>query len=353
MTAAKEYRIRRSLLALLAAIGAFALLGAPAKAQQNFYQGKTVKLIVGSGEASGVDVLARIVARHLPDHIPGKPTVIAVNMPQPESIAAANHIYNVAEKDGLTIGSGSAGLFSRAISQPNIRFDLAKFTWLANLYNATVIFWMRTDFPCQTLEALKTCKQQLKFGATARGSTGFGLVPELLKDAFGLNVDIIYGYKDNGINLAVEQNEIQASGGDLIGFMSGRPLQMMKEGKVKILVQVAGHKAPELAPYNVPWVMDVIPDDRKNLFAMVNPIIDMARPYYAPPGIPANRTKLLRAGFAGLVKDKAFNDEVEKVAHIHAAFLAGDEMMPAIHAMLDQPPAVKNKVIGLLKGDSK
>ncbi|HTI87997.1 MAG TPA: hypothetical protein VL966_15435 [Alphaproteobacteria bacterium] len=322
---------------------------AQAQPAADFYKGKTLRLIVGSGEASGVDVLGRIVGRHLADFIPGKPTVIVNNMAQPESIAAANHVYNVAEKDGLTIGAGSAGLFSRAISQPNIRFDLDKMTWIANLYNATVIFWMRTDFPCQTIEALKSCKQPLKFGATARGSTGYGLVPELIKDAFGLNVDIIYGYKDSAINLAIEQNEIQASGGDLIGFMSGRPLQFMNEGKVKILLQVAGRKSPELEQYHVPWVMDVIPPERKDLFAMVNPIIDMARPYYAPPGIPADRAKALRDAFAKMAKDKGFNEEVTRVARIHATHLGGEQMTPAIHAMLNQPPEVKNKVIGLLR----
>jgi tripartite-type tricarboxylate transporter receptor subunit TctC len=340
--------VRRVTRAALVALGILAPAAAYAQPAGNFFQGKTLRLVVGSGEASGVDILGRVVARHLGKHITGKPSIVVLNMPQPESIAAANHVYNIAEKDGLTIGAGSAGLFSRAISQPNIRFDLNKFTWLANLYNATVIFWMRTDFPCQTLEALKTCKQPLKFGATARGSTGYGLVPELLKDAFGLNVDIIYGYRDSAINLALEQNEVQASGGDLIGFMGGRGLQMMQEGKVKILVQVAGRKSAELEPYHVDWVMDVIPPERKNLFAMVNPIIDMARPYYAPPGVPAERATQLRDAFTKLAKDAEFTEEVRQIAKIRPAFLPGAEMVPAIQAMLDQPPEVKDKVIGLL-----
>jgi tripartite-type tricarboxylate transporter receptor subunit TctC len=344
------HTVRRILAASTAVLGlALGLTPGAHAAAQDFYKGKTLKLIVGSGEGSGVDVLARIVTRHLGDHIPGNPSVIAVNMPQPQAIAAANHIYNIAEKDGLTIGTASSGLFSRAISQPNIRFDLDKLTWLANLYNATVVFWMRTDFPCQTIEALKTCKQQMKFGATARGSTGYGLVPELLKAAFGLNVDILYGYRERQIDLAIEQNEIQASGGDLIGFMSGRGLQLMKEGKAKILVQVAGRKAPELAQYHVPWVMDVIPADKKNLFKMVNPMIDIARPYFGPPGVPADRVKILRAAFGALVKDKAFNDEVYKIAKIHAAYLPGADMEPAIKEMLNQPPEVKKTVIGLLR----
>lgn len=316
----------------------------------DFYRGKTVKLIIGSGEASGVDILGRVAARHLPKHIPGRPVIVSQNMPAPESIAAANHVYNIAEPDGLTIGAGSSGLFSRAISQPNIRFDLTRFTWVANIYNATVIFWMRTDFPCQTFEAMRTCPQPIKFGATARGSTGYGLVPELLKDALGLNMDIIYGYRNADVDLAVERNEVQASGGDLIGFMGSRPRQLMEEGKAKILLQVSGRKNPGLEKYNVAWSMDVVPDSHKPLFRMLNPILDLARPYFAPPNVPAERARILRDAFGKLVEDQEFRADMKKVAGITPSYVPGEEMAAAIKEMLDQPADVKEKVIRLLQG---
>lgn len=321
-----------------------------AASADDFYKGKTIKLIIGSGEASGVDILGRVAARHLPKHIAGRPVVVSQNMPAPESIAAANHIFNIAEPDGLTIGAGSSGLFSRAISQPNIRFDLTKFTWIANIYNATVIFWMRTDFPCQTFEELRNCPQPLKFGATARGSTGYGLVPELLKDSLGLKMDIIYGYRNADVDLAVERNEVQASGGDLIGFMGSRPRQLMEEGKAKILLQVSGRKNPELEKYNVAWSMDVVPDSHKPLFKMLNPILDLARPYFAPPNVPPDRAKILREAFAKLVEDQEFRGDMKKVAGITPSFVHGDEMAASIREMLDQPPDVKDKVIRLLQG---
>lgn len=343
-----------AILALAFAAGATDAAFNTASAQQSvadFYKGKNFRVIVGSSEASGVDILARVAARHLPKYLEGKPTIIVQNMAQPESIAAANHIYNVAEKDGLTIGAGSSGLFSRAISQPNIRFDLDKFTWIANLYTATVIYWMRTDFPCQTIEEIAKCPQPIKFGATAKGSTGFGLVPELLKDAFKMNMDIIYGYRNNDIELAIERNEVHASGGDLIGFLGGRGKQMLDQGKVKILLQVSGTKAPALEPYNVPWVMDVIPEAQRPLFTMVNPILDLARSYFAPPGIPADRAKMLRDAFAKTATDPDFIAETNKVASIQPILTRGEDMQRAVAAMLDQPPEVKNKIIGLLKVD--
>jgi tripartite-type tricarboxylate transporter receptor subunit TctC len=326
------------------------MLGLSAEARaDDFYRGKTIRLIVGSAEASGVDILARVAARHLGNHIPGKPTIVAQNMAAPESIAAANYVYNIAEPDGLTIGAGSSGLFSRAISQPNVRFDLDKLTWIANIYSATVVFWLRTDFPCQTFEAISRCDQPLKFGATARGSTGFGLVPELLRDAFKLNMDMIYGYRN--AELAVERGEVHASGGDLIGFMGGRPRQLMEEGKVKILVQVAGRRDAELDRLKVPWSMDVIPAQHKKLFVMVNPILDLARPYFAPPKTPADRTKILQTAFARMANDENFRADVKRVARIEPSLVPGPEMDAAIREMLSQPEDVKKRVVDLLRGN--
>jgi hypothetical protein len=118
-------------------------------------------------------------------------------------------------------------------------------------------------------------------------------------------------------------------------------------------VQVAGNKAPALEPYNVPWVMDVLPAERKNLFQMLNPILDLARPYYAPPGIPEERTAALRDAFAKLANDADFKAEVKKVASIETTLVRGEDMQKAIQNMLDQPPEVKNKIIGLLTGGKK
>jgi len=339
--------VKRALAWTLSAAAVFGL-SAGAKAD-DFYQGKIIRLIVGSGEASGVDILARVAARHLSSHVPGRPTIVVQNMAAPESIAAANYVYNVAEPDGLTIGAGSSGLFSRAISQPNVRFELNKLTWIANIYSATVVFWMRTDFPCQTFETISRCPQPLKFGATARGSTGYGLVPELLKDAFKLNMDIIYGYRN--AELAVERGEVHASGGDLIGFMGGRPRQLLEEGKVKVLLQVAGRRDADLDKLNVPWSMDVIPEAHKKLFVMVNPILDLARPYFAPPNVPTDRARILQTAFARMANDPDFRAEVKRVARIDPSLVPGPEMDAAIGQMLSQPDEVKNRIIDLLRGN--
>jgi tripartite-type tricarboxylate transporter receptor subunit TctC len=343
----------RLLPAAFIAIGVSGASGPTRADVGDFYKGKTIQLIVASGEGGGVDFLGRAVARYLTKHVAGKPKIIVRNIPQPSAIGGASFVYNVAKPNGLTIGAASAGLFSRAVTRPNIKFKLDKFTWLGNLYSATVIFWMRTDFPCQTLEALKTCPQRLKFGGTSRGSTGYGLVPALMKEALGLNMDMIIGYKNTAIVLALEQNEVQASGGDLIGFFGGRPNEMMKKGKVRILAQVAGRKSPVLAPYNVPWIMDIIPAAYKPLFEMVNPWIDMARPYFAPPGVPADRARHLQNAFRKLAKDKAFLGEVKKVARIDVSLVPGDQMAEAIKKMLNLLPEVKERITNIVRKKKK
>jgi tripartite-type tricarboxylate transporter receptor subunit TctC len=329
------------------------LAAATPSAAAEYYEGKTLRLIAATGAGGGVDILARVVARHLKKHIPGNPLIIVQNIPRPTAVGGANYVYNVAKPDGFTIGAASAGLFSRSLSHPGVKFDLNKFTWLANLYHATVVFWMRTDFPCQTFETLKTCSKPLQFGATSRGSTGYGLVPELIRESLGLNMKMTYGYTSREIPAVVERGEIDASGGDLIGFFGGPPNDMMKAGKVRILVQVAARKSPELERHNVPWIMDIITPEYKKLFSMINPIIDLARPYFAPPGIPEESRKILLESFRRLGEDAEFRAAMKRAARTEIDLTLGQDVVRAMNQMLDQPPEIKEKVISLLKGKRK
>lgn len=328
-------------------------LSAAASSAAPYYEGKTIRLISATAAGGGVDILARLVARHITKHIPGNPLIIIQNIPRPTAVGGANYVYNIAKRDGLTFGAASAGLFSRSLSgsHPGVHFDLQKFTWLANMHNATVIFWMRTDFPCQTLEALKRCPKPLQFGATSRGSTGYGLVPELIKEALGLNMEIIYGYLSRDIPGAVERGEIDASGGSVQGFFGGPSREMMKKGQVRILFQVGARKSPVLESYDVPWVMDLLEPKYTKLFTMINPIIDLARPYFAPPAIPENTKQILQEAFRRLAKDADFRAEVKRATRTEPNVMVGVEVVEAMQQMFDQPPEVKDRVMDLLKGN--
>jgi hypothetical protein len=125
----------------------------------------------------------------------------------------------------------------------------------------------------------------------------------------------------------------------------------LREGKIKILLQVAGRKAPELESYSVPWAMDLIPDDQKGVFQMLNPILDLARPYFAPPDTPADRVQILRNGFEKLMDDTDFRSEVARVARIEPTLTPGAEMEGQIRLMLNQPADVRARVVQLLRGE--
>src|SRR5437764_4920598 len=137
-----------------------ALLGAPAiapimaAAQPNF-AGKTLTIIVGYKPGGGYDATARMLARHLPQHIPGKPTVIVQNMPGGNSIIAANHIYNVAKPDGLTIGTFNRNLpIAQLTRLAGVKFDITKFQWIGSAANESTILAIRSDLPYKSFQEL-------------------------------------------------------------------------------------------------------------------------------------------------------------------------------------------------------
>ena len=111
---------RLFLAAALATAAAF-----PLTAQAQYYAGKTITIVVGYKPGGGYDRTARMLARHLPDHIPGKPSIIVQNMPGANSLIAANHVYNVAKPDGLTIGTFNRNLpIAQLLKVDGVKFDM-------------------------------------------------------------------------------------------------------------------------------------------------------------------------------------------------------------------------------------
>src|SRR5690349_7376137 len=194
---------------------AAALLPLAAAAQPNF-AGKTVTIIVGYKPGGGYDATARLLARHLPDHIPGKPTVIVQNMPGGNSIIAANHMYNVAKPDGLTIGTFNRNLpIAQLTKVQGVKFDMLKFAWIGSAASETTILAILTDLPYKTPQDLKNAPQPVVIGSTGPGANTYDF-PLLLKDLLGWNLKIVSGYSSSAdIMLAVERKEADGRAGSL------------------------------------------------------------------------------------------------------------------------------------------
>src|SRR5919205_2152634 len=223
---------------------AAALLPLAAAAQPNF-SGKTITILVGYKPGGGYDATARLLARHLPNHLPGKPTVIVQNMPGGNSIIGANHMYNVAKPDGLTIGTFNRNLpIAQLTKVQGVKYDITKFQWIGSAANETTILAIRTDLPYKNFDELRKAKQPIVIGSTGPGANTHDF-PLLLKELLGVNIKLVSGYSSSAdIMLAVERKEVDGRAGS---YTSLRPF--VERNLVKPIIRA---RSVEKAVENLP-----------------------------------------------------------------------------------------------------
>lgn len=312
------------------AIGLFALTTvlpqqAGAQSAADFYRGKAVNLIVGYSPGGGYDTYTRILARHLGKHIPGSPTVVVQNMPGAGSLKLANYLYNIAPKDGTTIGIFSRGMaMEPLIGGANTQFDSTKFTWLSSGTNETSVFVAWHTSPVKTWNDLMT--KTFTVGGEGSGSDP-DIYALLLKNAFGAKLKLITGYPGTAeIAIALERGEV-----DTRASWSWTSLKTLKpdwlaQKKVNLPVQLSLTKGSDLP--DVPLISEFAANDRqRQMLRLILSRQEMARPYAAPPDLPDDRKTALRKAF-----DNAWSDP-ELLAEMAAR---GQEVNPVSGAALDR-----------------
>jgi tripartite-type tricarboxylate transporter receptor subunit TctC len=305
------------------------LLPLAAPAQPNF-AGKTITIIVGYKPGGGYDATARLLARHLPDHVPGKPTVIVQNMPGGNSIIAANHMYNVAKPDGLTIGTFNRNLpIAQLTKVQGVKYDMLKFAWIGSAANETTILAIRNDLPYKTFEDLRKAKEPVVIGSTGPGANTYDF-PLLLKDLVGLNFKIVSGYSSSAdIMLAVERKEADGRAGSLSSL---RPF--IDRGLVHPVIRA---RSTEPGLEKLPVDESFAPNPRaKAIMALRSAPEQVARPYVMPPSTPADIVKVMRKAFADVIADPAAQAEAKK-AKMDFDFTDGDEALKIMKEVLNQP----------------
>jgi tripartite-type tricarboxylate transporter receptor subunit TctC len=299
---------RRGLLALFA----LGLWGGPAPAQSpaDFYKGQTVTLILSSAPGGGYDAVARTLAQHLPKHIPGNPTVVVKNMAGAGGIVAANFLYNVAPKDGLTIGGLQNNVpFEPLYGTKEANFDPTKFIWLGTPSFETAILTVWHTAPADTWQQAKTT--ELTMGSSGNNSTP-SFYGRLLNEVLGLKLKIIVGYESQThAFLAMEREELHGYPSVFYNSLVATKPTWLPEKKVKLLVQMGMEKDPNIP--DVPFIFDLVtkPEDKALVEAAVAPL-SAGRPYLMPPGVPADRVSAMRKAFAETFKDPEFLAEAEK-----------------------------------------
>src|SRR3954447_21029199 len=286
-----------------------AILAAPAVAHADeFYRGKTIRLILPSDVGGGYDLYGRTFAPYLKKHIPGDPTVVVQNMPGGGGLLSVNWLYNVAPKDGLFVGLMQRGTpFYPYFGDKNAHFVPTEFNWLGSFAAeaGSVTVWNTSK--ARTIE--DAFKNTVLMGGS--GPNDSETYSHLMNNTIGTKFRVVSGYRANSaVLLAMEREEVEGVIGSWSSIKSGRP-NWVRDNQMRVLLQVARTRQADVP--DVPLVMDYVKTDESR--AMWNVILSMAqvgRPVGAPPGIPAELPKMLRDAFSATVKDPAFIAEMER-----------------------------------------
>jgi tripartite-type tricarboxylate transporter receptor subunit TctC len=286
-------------------------------AQNDFFKGKQMKIVVGASAGAASDLYARVVANFLPKQIPGKPEIIVQNMPGGGSLTAANYVYSVAKPDGLTLGAVTAPIyFAQLLGRKEVQFDWAKFTWIGTPEENDELFFLRSDQPYKTLLDLRKAADAPRCGASGVGSTGY-YIPKLLEEVFAVKINMVTGYPGAAdVDLAVEKNEVHCRGTTISAFFGREPGKTWaKNGFVRFLVQTGdkrNHRLPETPTIWELMDQEKAMDAKKRLARVVLGPGAFGRPILATPGIPPDRVKILRDAYVNMLKDSEFVAEAKK-----------------------------------------
>lgn len=292
---------------------ALCALAAPAQAD-NFYNGKTVSIIVGSAPGGGYDGYARFLARSWGQFIPGHPSFVVRNMPGAGSLKATNYLYNVAARDGTEIGAIQQGilfepLFKVMGSGNEAKFDPMKLNWIGAVVHDQEVMavWHTTPF-----KSLADLKNATVLTGASGASTSFAVYPRLMNATMGTHIQVINGYKSgSAVRLALQRGEVQAMTGWDYSSLASRKADWLKDKKVRILVQFGPKKIPELP--NVPLARDhaTTPIGR-DVLDLITLRQDLGHPFIAPPDLPKDRVATLQKSFWSMVRDSAFLADAKK-----------------------------------------
>lgn len=323
-------------------------IGVDLYAQPNFYQGKTVRLVIGSSAGGGYDLWARLIARYLGKHIPGHPEVVPQNMPGAGGVVAANYVYGIAKPDGLTLGAFNPALyFDQLVGRAEVKFDWSKFNWIGSPEQNEILHFIRTDAPFKTVDDLRNAKEPARCGSTGTGTTGH-YIPRLLEETLGVKTNIVSGYQGGSeIDVAIERNEVVCWSPLVATYFGREPYKRWhKTGFTRVVLQTGSKRDARLK--EVPTLDELMqqyktPDSGKRLARVILTAATLGRPVTAPPGLPPERTKTLRDAYRKAIADPELLAEAAKRGW-EVDPLSGEELESLAKEVIAQPPEVIEKM---------
>ena len=332
----------RATIRLLAAsglaAGSFALASAAAAQSSvaEFYKGKTLTVISTGSVGSIYDLGSRLLVKHMATHLPGNPETVAQVMTGGGHVVGTNHLFNVAPKDGTTIGAiGEATPLLQVLEPEKVKYDIRRFHWLGNpvLNTLTVVSWHTSGIT--DIQQVKEKELIIGTGGPASPST---LYPRILNSVAGMKFKIVSSYPGAEIDLAMERGEVNGRGGALWSWWQTSKPHWLAEKKINILLQVGLRRHPDLP--NVPLLTELATTPaEKQIYALFSSTVLVGRPLIAPPGVPADRVAALRAAFDATMKDKTYLAEAAKM-NLEVDPVSGVELQQAMEELAATPPEV-------------
>jgi tripartite-type tricarboxylate transporter receptor subunit TctC len=304
----------------------------------DFYNGRTVTMIVSTSAGGGYDTLARTIARYMAAHVPGHPTIVVRNMPGAGGIAATNYVYATAERDGSVIGLvQNQPPFEPLFGTKQARFDPTKFNWLGtpSVETAMVLVWHTV--PVNSLDDLRRTVTHM--GASGANSTP-AFYGRLLNATLGTKMQVIPGFPgQNDAFIAMERGELDGYPSVFYSALSSTRPTWLAEKKARAIVQYGPEKQKELG--DVPFVPDLVanPDDKLLLQVAFAPL-ELGRPLLMPPGVPADRVAAMRQALKETFADPAFRADAAKIGLEINSPRSGERLLTVIQRAYRAPAKI-------------
>jgi len=315
-----------------------------ASGQANFYEGKTVTVLIGAKSGS-LAIAAQIAAQHLGKYIPGKPAVILQHMPGAAHILATNNVFNVAKPDGLTILAANPSVAIAQLSKvETVRFDVRKFQWLGSTGADGVALSVRSDLPYKTFDDLRKVDQELVAGTTGPGSNAHDF-PLLLKEFAGAKLKLVSGYPANSdVLLAIDRKEV-----DSWSALATTIKLAADRGVVRPLVRgrvaIPGFE-------NLPVDEDLTTNKIGKALMVIRGLpLAIGRTFAVPPATAAARVTVLREALVKVIQDPEFQAESKK-AKIDMHHISAEQVQKDFNTMMNQPPDVLKEMGKYIKAES-
>jgi tripartite-type tricarboxylate transporter receptor subunit TctC len=321
---------------------------ASAAAADDFYKGKSIRIVVGFSAGGGFDTYARAIARHMSRHIPGQPPIIVENMTGAGSLISANHLFKVAKPDGLTIGHFIGGLFlGQVLGQPGVEFDGRKFEFIGAPITDHVVCAMTKASGITSVEKWTASKTPVKMGGIAPGTSTPDNATRIFKAALGLPIQLVTGYKGTAeVRLAAESGEVS---GGCWGWDSVKTTwrKAIESGDAVVVLQANRKNHPELPQIPQAIKLAKSEDARRMIDVGIHADSDIVRTSTLPPGTPKERVQILRKAFDDTLKDAEFLADAKK-SNLSVSPVPVDEIERDINALFKLDPGLVTKLKDLL-----